>query len=701
MSDEIQNQQNQQGQQNQAPVTYSREQLIAFIDQSIMENQLQRAWEVLEQWNIQDPNDALAYVFAASIMRRQQNWQRSIELANKSLELQANFYPALIEKARVYLDKGDFALACHAYFQIYQQYPNINEYLNEWGDALIQIADFKTLFDVVNLQLQTQAPTANLYFRAGLANQYLHKHEAAIPFYEEIYKSEPNFPMLRNNLGAAYKETKQLDKALQLLEEDLSENPNNFMALVNCGSVLQKNDQLEAALAYTLKAIAVEPNYAIAYNNLCLIQRELQQFQAATASLEQAILIDPNYTSAKWNLAMSYLQQGRYAEGWQMHEYRWTGSGELRDKPHNLPQPEYDGTQELAGKAVFIWGEQGFGDAMQFARYLPIIVEKLKAQGAKVYYCCFGLLQDLFTNTFADLFDGVIINDKERPLPEFDYHLPLLKLPLLMNTSLETIPQTVPYLKPTAVAKTHWQQKLASDKNLKVGLVWTGSLGHQRNPYRAVGIDAYIPFKNIEGVSFYNLQFNMQHDVDKAQAAGLNLIDYTTEIKNFNQSAALIQELDLVITVCTSVSHLAGALGVPTWVLLDVNPHWVWLLEREDSPWYPHTKLYRQKNYRQWDDVLARVATDLGQRVKLNGLVLSSDQSSAQIKSSSKQTSKEFSKQTSNIENIVNIGNIGEEKIIKGAKVEKVEKVAAPILKASKAKVSVTSVASKNSAKIK
>jgi hypothetical protein len=171
----------------------------------------------------------------------------------------------------------------------------------------------------------------------------------------------------------------------------------------------------------------------------------------------------------------------------------------------------------------------------------------------------------------------------------------------------------VPYLTPGSVRVDHWKNRLAGDRKLRVGLAWSGSLTHQRNPLRAVGVDAYTRFADVPGLGFYSLQFGAAGDVARARAAGLPITDFTPEMQDFNDSAAFITQLDLVVSVCTSTAHLAGALGVPCWVPLDVNPHWAWLLEREDSPWYPRTRLFRQQRYREWEPVLQNLHAALRQ----------------------------------------------------------------------------------------
>jgi ADP-heptose:LPS heptosyltransferase len=183
---------------------------------------------------------------------------------------------------------------------------------------------------------------------------------------------------------------------------------------------------------------------------------------------------------------------------------------------------------------------------------------------------------------------------------------------LIFDTREETIPAAIPYLHAEAAASKSWRKRLAGETRLKVGLTWTGSLGHQRNPFRRVGWERYAEhFGGMHSVAFYSLQPGAEADIAAARAAGLPMSDYTAEFANFDDTAAFVSALDLVITICTSVAHLSGALGQRTWVLLDVNPHWVWLLDRPDSPWYPSATLYRQPRFREWNPALEAVACDL------------------------------------------------------------------------------------------
>jgi len=311
------------------------------------------------------------------------------------------------------------------------------------------------------------------------------------------------------------------------------------------------------------------------------------------------------------NLAMLELMRGHYAQGWPLHEARWDGSMELGGHRPAMPGPVWRG-EPLAGKTLLVWGEQGMGDVLQFCRYIPMLAKRVHDEGGRLVWNSFPQLGALLPRSLASHVDDYSAGGGVESLPPFDFEIPLLSLPWIFDTREDTIPARSPYLFADPTAGELWKKRFAGESRLKVGLTWTGSLGHQRNPFRRVELERYAAhFGGLQNVAFYSLQPGATADVAAARAAGLPMADYTAELATFDDTAAFIDALDLVITVCTSVAHLSGALGQRTWVLLDVNPHWVWLLDRADSPWYPSATLYRQPQFGQWEPVLEAVTRDL------------------------------------------------------------------------------------------
>ncbi|KVO12235.1 hypothetical protein WL30_06935 [Burkholderia ubonensis] len=453
-------------------------------------------------------------------------------------------------------------------------------------------------------------------FSLGYALQMDGRHAEAVAPYRAALATEPDLPSLRNNLAIALRLSGG-DRAEEaaLLEEAVNVDPHDVQAWINLVIARLAAQDLTGALACAERLVVLAPDNALAMNNVALAMKEAQRWDDAERHAARACELAPGDASYRFNLAIVHLVRGDYAAGWREHEARWDGSGELRGRLPALPGPRWRG-EPLAGKTLLVWGEQGMGDVLQFCRFVALLAERVHREGGRLAWNTFpqmGALMQRSLGAHADVFSA---GGGVDALPRFDYEVPLISLPLMLGTGDATLTSAVPYLEADARARDAWRARLASDveggRRLKVGLVWTGSAGHQRNPFRRVGIERYVAaFRGIDGVAFYSVQPGAQADVAAARAAGLPIADYTAELASFDDTAAFVGALDLVITVCTSVAHLAGALGARTWVLLDVNPHWPWLLERRDSPWYPMATLYRQSSFADWNPVMEAIERDL------------------------------------------------------------------------------------------
>jgi hypothetical protein len=358
------------------------------------------------------------------------------------------------------------------------------------------------------------------------------------------------------------------------------------------------------------RACALAPGYTLALLALCNALREMQCWDDAYETIVRAARTPGSDETIRWAVAMLQLLRGDFQNGWINFEARWSGSPELEGIPEFHPERRWRG-QDLSGKTLLVWGEQGFGDVFQFTRFVPALAARVREAGGQMTLCCFARVFALIERSFADYGVKIVPHDSVEPL-EFDYHLPLGSLPLTLGTTLENLPAPAAYLRHDDACARSWRERLANGGRLRVGLAWTGSRTHQRNPLRAVSPERYAQtFRALPNVDFYSLQIDGADDVARMAEAGLEVIDLTGELSSFDETAAFIESLDLVVTVCTSVAHLAGALGKPTWLLLDVNPHWTWLLDRTDSPWYPTVVLYRQRQYRDWSEPLRKAGEDL------------------------------------------------------------------------------------------
>ncbi|ACC69261.1 hypothetical protein PPMP20_08135 [Paraburkholderia phymatum] len=450
------------------------------------------------------------------------------------------------------------------------------------------------------------------HFQLGLTLQLMNRHSDAIAPYREALAIDPDLPSLRNNLAAALMSANPASPEVAvLLTAAIERSPDDANAWINLAKSRLAGFDLDGALEAEQRAILLQPDTPVALGNHGQTLREAQQWEDAERFTSAAHRAAPSNASFMSNLSMLHLLRGNYADGWLEHEARWDGSKELAGKRPVMPGPKWCG-ESLAGKTLLLWGEQGMGDLLQFCRYVPLLAERVHRQGGRLAWNSFPQMGPLLARTLAQYADEFTLGGSVESLPKFDYEISLLSLPLLFDTREETIPSTVPYLRADPQRVDAWREQLAGEKRLKVGLVWTGSHGHQRNPYRRVGLERYVDyFRELDNAAFYSLQPGAGAEVAAARTAGLDIADHTAAFKTFDDTAAYVSALDLVITVCTSVAHLSGALGQRTWVLLDVNPHWVWLLDRADSPWYPSATLYRQAQFAQWEPVFDKLTRDL------------------------------------------------------------------------------------------
>ncbi|MEC5408847.1 tetratricopeptide repeat protein [Paraburkholderia sp. MPAMCS5] len=461
---------------------------------------------------------------------------------------------------------------------------------------------------------------AHAHFRLGYTLQMANRHGEAIGPYRRALEVAPALPSLRCNLAGALALTEcGLGEQIELLEQALQHDPGEANAWINLASACRKNRDLPRALEAGERAVHCAPLSPLAHNNYALALREAQRWDDATAAAQTACALAPTDACMRSNLAMLQLTRGDYANGWQSHEARWAGSTELRGSRPAMPAPTWKG-EPLIGKTLLVWGEQGMGDVLQFSRYIPMLAERVHREGGRLAWNSFPQMGALLARSLGAHVDDYSAGGGVEALVPFEFEIPLLSLPLVFGTREATIPATSPYLHWAPAAVKRWEQRLAGESRLKVGLAWTGSEGHQRNPFRRVGWERYAEhFGGMRNVAFYSLQPGAGADVSAARAAGLPITDYTAEFATFDDTAAFVGALDLVVTVCTSAAHLSGALGQRTWVLLDVNPHWVWLTDRTDSPWYPSATLYRQPRFGEWEPPLEAVARDLSALAERHG----------------------------------------------------------------------------------
>ena len=425
--------------------------------------------------------------------------------------------------------------------------------------------------------------------------------EAALRIYRQVLAREPDNVVAQHFLGVIHYQRGELADALPLLERAVELRGNEPEFHNNLGLALVAAGREADAIAAYRSALALKPGHAMAWSNLGLALQACNEVAAAIAAFRRALALDPGLAQARWNLSLALLLDGAFEEGWREYDARLS-LPELERRRPQYPGPRWDGSPPH-GKTLLLYPEQGIGDALLFARF----VAPLAALGARCLLVCSDVLAPLLASV-----PGVaqVVRDGG-PLPAYDAHSPLLSLPRLLGTTGDTIPATVPYLAVPESARAAARAALSRfPGRRKVGLAWAGNPRNPDDRNRSIALAHLVPLFDVSGVSWFSLQHG-ERAAQLAETPGANAVVPLAPDATLLDTAALVAELDLVISVDTSIAHLAGALAKPTWVLLCFAADWRWRLGRDDSAWYPTMRLFRQQAARDWPPVVERVAAAL------------------------------------------------------------------------------------------
>jgi predicted O-linked N-acetylglucosamine transferase (SPINDLY family) len=412
--------------------------------------------------------------------------------------------------------------------------------------------------------------------------------------YRRAIEIAPRFAEAMSNLGALLAERGRLEQATDWYKRALAEKDDLPDAHNNLGSALVKLDRAGDAEALHRRAIELRPDFTDAHYNLGVALHDQGRFDDALASYATALRLTPGNVDARWNQAFVLLLRGDFAQGWRDHEARWERK---QQPPRSFPQPLWRG-EDIARRTILLHDEQGLGDTLQFMRYAPLVA----ARGARVLL---QVQRPLLRLTAASL-GGIEVFAEGDLVPPFDMHCALLSLPLACGTMLDTIPAQVPYLKVDPAAAARWRNRIGAAAGLNVGLVWAGNPQHKNDRNRSIAIERLAALFGIPGVRWFSLQIG-ERAADLAHAPAGKIANLADRLTDFGETAAAIAGLDLVITVDTATAHLAGALGKPVWIMLPFVPDWRWLIDRDDSPWYPTARLFRQPARGDWESVTQKV----------------------------------------------------------------------------------------------
>ena len=442
-----------------------------------------------------------------------------------------------------------------------------------------------------------------LYQRA-LTLHHAGKLVDAEGLYKTLLEYFPDQVEILTTLGILLFQQGRSESGFQLIKKSLNLNSNQPTALYNMAVELQRLSRLEEALSCYDQVLNLNPQDINSLLNRGNTLKDLRRYQEAIASFESAIARQPNVPSAHWNKAITHLLLGEFEQGWKEYEWGWQ-CGE-RGQVRKYTQPTWLGDFPITGKALLIHPEQGFGDLIQFSRYIPML-EKL---GATIILEAPASLVGLMNS----LSPKVKIIKEGDPFPHFDFVCPVMSLPFALKTTLESIPANIPYLSVSEFKKDFWKHKLGNKTKPRIGIVWSGSMTNRidNNPCarRNIPLEQMSPLFDLP-FEFHVLQKEFRPE-DQSILAGLNHLHlHHDDLMDFSDTAALIEEMDLVISVCTSVAHLSGALGHPTWVLLPYSADYRWLVNRNDSPWYPTVAIFRTQSIGDWSSVISNIIVQL------------------------------------------------------------------------------------------
>jgi len=506
--------------------------------------------------------------------------------------------------------------------------------LNDLGGSYLICGEFQAAMGCYQQLVELRPDCARAHYCLGVAQEMLNRHEpakesyrravdlkpdsaefqcglardlykcgdkhAAVECFERALALDPHRYETHNGLGLALADLGQYEAATEILRKGLLLHPDCAQLSASLGYVFDSKGDLGSAADAYRRAIRLDPNLAATHRELGLVLFGLGELADATECFERVRALDPESAEATFYLATIHLLQGHLALGWSEYESRWRTAAGLRMR-RPFSQPQWKG-EPLEGARILIYAEQGLGDTLQFVRYVPMVT----GRGGQVILEVQPKLQRLLTGIEG----APQVLSRGDALPEFTWQCPMVSLPLAFATEMSTIPAKTPYLYPNPALLDVWRKRLQG-ATFRIGLAWAGSPKHGGDRWRSIPLAQIAPLTNLEGTTFYSLQVGHAAEQVKQLLPPARLVDLQDDQEDFADTAAIVANLDLVISVDTSVAHLAGAMGKPVWILLHNAPDWRWFLEREDSPWYPTARLFRQSAHGNWQDVLGRVEREL------------------------------------------------------------------------------------------
>ncbi len=552
------------------------------------------------------PEQASALSYLSIAHTQMQQFDDALRYADKAIEINPSYMEAHANRGAVLKELKRYDQAIISYQKALALNPNNPDTLFNMSLVYLAHGNYTEAANTLKQLLTIKPNDASAQHLCGEIYKELKRYTDAIPYFDEAIRLNQRNEEALFGRGLSYLALKQFESASADFLAATKIKPNYCNAYINLGVTLRYLGKLEQALDSFNQALRLNKENPETLNNKGLLLVDMHRFDEALACYQQAINLAPETDEVYWNQSHLHLLLGDYKQGWPLYEYRWKSVQKATYR--NLNKPLWLGKESIAGKTLFVYPEQGQGDFIQFFRYIAE-VEKL---GAKVILEMPPPLMALVSEMdigFQLVKHGDIVRN-------YDYHCPIMSLSLAFKTDLDTVPNNIPYINANPAKVDQWHS-LVNPKVFNIGLVWSGASGHQHDHHRSIALEKLIPILTLPA-EFHAIQKEIREADQQALEKIENLKTYQSLLSDFSETAALIEQMDLVITVDTSVAHLAGAMGETCWLLLPCSPDFRWLLERSDSPWYPTMTLYRQPTFNDWDSVIEVVRQQLLQKMQLN-----------------------------------------------------------------------------------
>ena len=548
-----------------------------------------------------DPRHLDAINMAGALALQGGNPASALEHFSRAVEVAPDFAEGFNNRGVVLqqMKRWDEALASFERAATIQ--PGFVDALYNRGVVLGEMRRWEEALASYERALELDPTNARGHNNRGNVLQKLRRWNEALQSYERALELRPNHPEALNNRGAVLRELRRWDDAVRDYRQALAAKPDYAEAHSNLGLALKEMSRWEEALQSTDRALELRPVYPEALNNRGFVLHDLRRWDEALASYQASVDARPDYAEPRWNMALLHLLRGDYARGWDLFEWRWK-TEDIAPQFRAFARPLWLGKEEIAAKTVLVHSEQGLGDTIQYARYVHEVI----GRGAHVIFETPAVLKALMESSFP----AARVVAKNAAAPAFDFQVPLASLPLAFGTRVETIPSRVPYLSVEEARQREWNERLGPPTKTRIGVAWAGNPAQRNDHNRSMAFRHLAPLFAMD-FEFHCLQKDLRPGDRDALARLPGMRRWDEHLRDFADTAALANALDLVISVDTSIAHLAGALGRPTWILLTWMADYRYFLDRDDSPWYPTARLFRQARPGDWDEVIGRVRAAL------------------------------------------------------------------------------------------